>query len=228
MAATLEAAERGSDLRVLRSVIDFVNALDFQEMDAMARTAWLQPAPAVFTHLEWVGAAMADRAASADIAEAREKWHWDDSPKGRVESSWKRARYAADKFRWVVRYLSGDRRAADDRAFADVIDYQLRHVPIYTRIRFCDGRAVRQSVPVLRNVLHCTAYAVALMAEDRWGLRGRVRECPFIPRGHTQSHLFLDDSRLSETAAQQGKARVYCSSSHGSADRKRRFDARNA
>lgn len=219
----IEAEERAFDVRLITSVIAVVNAVDFEQLEALPRKEWQARCDPAHEAFSWLGPTMAERAKKARLIDDPRGWLW--NTKG---STWQQCRQSAHQLRWIVRYFSGDDRIAGKRAFDQVIDSTLRFLPIYTRYRFMDGRAVRVTIPVLRDIVQCTAYAVAIMAEDRCGLRGRVRECPFIPRGKTQTHLFLDDSRLEPGASQQGKPRIYCSTQHGGADRKRKFDARKS
>jgi len=66
---------------------------------------------------------------------------------------------------------------------------QLRALDFATRYRYRNGRAQLVSVPVPRSVEACLAYALAVLAEDRWHFRDRVGRCPYERKHDSGTHF---------------------------------------
>jgi hypothetical protein len=218
-----EAAERAFDVRVVQSAVEFTNEIVFGDNPEGSTPGREQMCKRAVSAFSWLDSALAARAIEIEMPEElkRKGWSW-PTPRPRYADCARIAR----QFRIAARVLSGVDRI--EMPMMDVIiDSQLSELPIYTRYRYLDGRAIRQSVPILNSLERSMLYATALLAEDRWGMRHEVRDCPHVPRGEVQSHMFLDVARVITEGAKKPKPKTYCCPAHATALRQRRFHGRD-
>jgi hypothetical protein len=91
----------------------------------------------------------------------------------------------------------------------------LAPLQIYSRFVF-DGIVVRTvDVPLITNVQRAVAYAIAVILENRWHVRDRIRRCPYDRRG---PHFFLD-YRMKGGRFLAGEPMKYCRAEHANAHR---------
>jgi len=103
---------------------------------------------------------------------------------------------------------------------------QLRTLDFATRYQYRDGRAQLVSVPVPRSVEACLAYALAVLAEDRWNFRNRVGKCPYVRMHDSKTH-FEPDHWFFDVDA-RGKLPIsaplkFCNRFHANAYRQRQL-----
>jgi hypothetical protein len=135
-------------------------------------------------------------------------------------------------FNWAKPFLFGTHastgRGPGFETMFSWINEMLRDVPIHQVWQVqADGALRTVTIPFLDSPLKCVAFAIGCIAGNRWEMRGRVRLCPFIPRGETGRHLFLDYRTGADGAFLPGKAREYCSEQHSNAQRQRDFKRGN-
>jgi hypothetical protein len=107
------------------------------------------------------------------------------------------------------------------------LDEALRALPIMQRARIESGRVVLNSLPMLRDVSTCLAYAVLLLVENRWSLKGRVSMCRYVGRGDNDvPHWFLDYELDRTGRLRRGTRRNFCSDQHANAFHQRQWRVR--
>jgi hypothetical protein len=87
---------------------------------------------------------------------------------------------------------------------------------IYSRFVF-DGSTLRKTeVPLINNVMSAVAYAIAVVLDNRWQVRDRIRRCPYDRRGE---HFFLDYRTDDKGRFLAGEQMKYCCPAHANAHR---------
>lgn len=99
-------------------------------------------------------------------------------------------------------------------------------------VRTADGWEWRK-VPVLLSVEHCLLYAIAILHQDSWKLRERVRLCPYRARRDSPTHFepehwFLDFEVDEHAALKLGPPQQFCTGKHGNAFRQREWRKQQA
>lgn len=204
----LDTDPRSFDVRVVAAVLDFVNHHNHTATFSAGKIALNARGGHVFG---WMPDALAARARAAGIQEDLTHWRGDTPAEEMLAfvylSLWLGKSYGG--FNWFGRQVTAEQW----------IDTLLAPLPIYTRMRFIAGKVQRVEVPLLTTIQRCAAYAMAVVLEDRWDIRNRIRRCPFSRPGE---HFFLD-YRLDRAGNFMPGAQEYCCPAHSNAHRQQRF-----
>jgi hypothetical protein len=245
--------DREFDLAMLRSTIEYFNLSGFtiepfqpvvveqgaqvqvvrRRSDANVARRVSEESLAAFT---WVTPVLHERARLLDFDNTRITWRPGDD---KLDwDPWHAGRF----FGWVLcgptvrdirprRLTNSEMRQFALRGIAQIekdASEAIRPLVIEQRLAFKSGSVERRSLPWIQGVERCVAYAIALVLEDRHGVGGRIRQCPYVEHGAYRSHWFLDFA-VSATADGLRRGRQnYCSPSHASRDRQRRYRQRRA
>lgn len=96
------------------------------------------------------------------------------------------------------------------------IDEVLASLPVYSRFAVRGGRIAQSSVPMLRGLRECVAYAIVVVELDKWQprLSERIHTCPYRSGEYHTSHVFLD-FRVSESGELKKNKQGFCCAAHG-------------
>lgn len=212
---------REFDLRVVRSVIDFANALQAPfHQDRNGR--WdVDVQGLARPHFAWLEDELGNRASALGISEP--KWEGDSNRElltawaiamnllgGHVGRGFPESRLRSEFFLTRVFTLQ------------EFLDTALSPLPIHARYRYMEDRIERVELPLLTTIQRCVAYTIALVMENRWSLAGRIKECPFKRPG---MHFFLD-YRMDSSGAFLPGEQEYCCPAHSNAHRQQRHRER--
>jgi len=228
---TLVEQDRAFDVECVRSAVNFINRIESsvegEEANAASAFAWL---PQV----------LRERAQRFEIRSSNVPTQIESLD---VEVNRRVARYfmiSATYAQTRERELAmaqaerDPKRRAQKLAFRkqvdEWLDAALKYLPIYERVRLIEGRVVRVSLPVLRDVGSCLAYALMVLIENRWGMQGRVRECRYgiSPGGTGPNHWFLDYRLDKGGRLKRGSRREFCTPAHANSFHQREWRRRQA
>jgi len=204
--------DRAFDAEMVRGAVVFYNlthAGPREVMEGIATRAMVDQAFA------WVPEVIAERARRAQVDVANVKWR---APTDRELFNSKLAvftllgplRGLAQQFRFEL----GSRRLSS----SEWLDEVLSSLPIYSRFRFEDERITEASVPLLRGLSECVAYAIAVVRLDRRKpkISERIRECPYTDPhfGEYQSNHYFLDFRVGEDGRLETNRLRFCCPAH--------------
>jgi len=215
--------ERAFDGRILRSALDFLERFyaPLVESDVADATEYFA----------WVPGVIRDRMAAV---------HREIQPYGLKSLS-----TAADCNDLATRFRLGivalqerppTRRRPERVAHNGVeewLDKQLRVLELTVHPVYRNGAWQRVEIPALTTVQKCMAYALWVLHEDRWNIRGRVRLCPYrkkadTPEHYEPDHWFLDFDLDERGALTLGPPQRFCTPEHANAFRQREYRKRQA
>jgi integrase len=157
--------DRSFDLACVRSAVEFVNRVP--DAEAVQAFAWL---PKVLLRraqrFQIPVSNVASTIRSSGIEKEEEIAHFFAVGVTLAQTRYKELAMAeaeSDPKRreWALSY-----RKEED----EWLDMSLKSLPIYERVRFVDGRVLRVSLPMLRDVSTCVAFALLVIVENRWAL----------------------------------------------------------
>jgi hypothetical protein len=203
--ADLVGDERAFDVRVVESVLEYINALRDEtstEIEAQKSFAWipnvLRQRAALFGIDEKLSKFVVLSAADASHSKALVAWGFVEASLYRSPGGFK----SSPQLDWVNGVLST--------------------LQICQRYRIKHGRVEKVSVPMISTPYRCVAYAIAAIIEDRHYIGKRVRLCPYTKKGEAQ-HLFLDYRLDDEGKLLRGQPQEFCCPKHAGAYRQRQY-----
>ena len=217
--------DRAFDVKVIRSALEFIN----RSPDARAAGDYPSLTAEVFG---WIPEVLAARAKLAGIAATNVTWTSYEVDDGARAVTFL-LMLAVDRREMKMkdgRVLHMDILAQPDTsrigAFGakltarEWFERALVALPIYSRFVF-DGPALRRAeVALITNVQRVLAYALAVLLQDRWEIRDRLRCCPYTRRG---IHFFLDYRTDDQGRFLPGEPMKYCCPKHSNAHRQQRW-----
>lgn len=205
------------DLRVIRSALEYCN-----EQLASGKPPYDQALPAerATKIFEWLPPVLEARAIRAPIDPSYVKWSRGGSDEdaaiaGRLLQYLVGPTVLRAANAWAYDWVHFSVLGKEGRA-KDWLNRALMSLPIYGRYRLDGDVAHFVTVPLLKNVSRALVYAIAIVLEDRWGTRGRIRVCPYRRHG---AHFFLDYRTDDEGRLLGGQPQEYCCRAHSNAHR---------
>lgn len=207
--------DRAFDIRVVRGALDFINRGPTARMEG----AYPELAREVFG---WIPGVLERRAVGAGIPQDSVKWTSfavNDAARAITfllmlvftpSVGFKRPDIAANPDNSTITAFG---KQQTGREWFDEV---LSTLPIYSRF-VTEGTTVRRrEVALINSVPRALAYALAVLLEGRWQLRGRVRACPYTRHG---VHFFLDHRTDKKGRLLPGEPQKYCCPAHSNAHR---------
>lgn len=230
----LVADDRAFDVKVVRSALQFVNERPVGPVEETV-DEYAKLAEDVFG---WVAPVLEVRAQRAEVDPSNVRWSGFKVDAGAlavahligmVADQRKIQMRDGTKLKLdVVRTAKDSRMSVRGKSLSvqDWFENVLAGLPIYSRFVFDDGKVERREVALITTVPRALAYALAVLLADTWGLRERIRSCPYRRHG---AHFFLDYRTDAEGRLLSGEPMKYCCPAHSNAHRQQLWrDARKA
>jgi hypothetical protein len=198
--------ERAFDVRVVESVLEYINALRDQsstEIEAQNSFAWipdvLRRRAVLFGIDEKLSKFAVTPAADPSHSKSLFAWSFIEVSLYRSPGEFK----SSPQLQWVNGVLS--------------------KLQICQRYRIKSGRVERVSMPMIGTADRCVAYAIAAIIENRYAIGERVRLCPYVRKDDQSKHLFLDYRLDEDGKLSRGQPQSFCCSKHAGAYRQRQY-----
>jgi hypothetical protein len=219
--------DRAFDAEIVRGAIVLYNLRHAGPTTIMARKPSSDEAAAVVEKsFGWVAEVIRLRAEAAEMEGPLRRLGWTKPTVEQVVASSAALMMFLGPFRSVALQFKY-KFAGRELSAIEWLNEVLRALPIYSWYRHERGHVRLTSVPLLRGVQECVAYAVSVVQLNRWQpeILSRIRPCPyFYPEfGEPQnSHYFLD-FRLNENGELEKNRQRFCCPEHANRFKQRKW-----